>query len=65
MGTALRSLLSRAIAPGWYPLICAAQRVGFLHRFGPKTAIDFVHLGMESGMALTNKRVRKKEKSTN
>lgn len=54
MGTALRSLLSRAIAPGWYPLICAAQRVGFLHRFG-----------MESGMALTNKRVRKKEKSTN
>ena len=26
------------------------QRVGFLHRFGLKTSIDFVHFGLESGM---------------
>ena len=26
------------------------QRVGFLHRFGLKTVIDFAHLGLESGM---------------
>ena len=24
--------------------------VGFLHRFGPKTGIDFAHFGLESGM---------------
>ena len=26
------------------------QRVGFLHRFGLKMAIDFAHFGLESGM---------------
>ena len=46
------------------PLYVPPQRVGFLHRFGQKTAIDSVHFGMESGMVLTNKRVTKKEKST-
>ena len=47
------------------PLYVPPQRVGVLHQFGPKTVIDFVHLGTESGMVLTNKRMRKKEKSTN
>ena len=26
------------------------QRVGFLHRFGAKTGIDFAHFELESGM---------------
>ena len=26
------------------------QRVGFLHRFGPKMGIDFAHFALESGM---------------
>ena len=26
------------------------QRVGFLRRFGLKTAINFAHFGLESGM---------------
>ena len=26
------------------------QRVGFLHRFGRKTGIDFPHIDLESGM---------------
>ena len=30
--------------------MCRPYRVGFLHRFGPKTGIDFADFGPESGM---------------
>ena len=29
-----------------------AYRVGFLRRFGLKTGIHFVHIGLESGMVI-------------
>ena len=32
--------------------MCRPKQAWFLHRFGLKTGIDFVHFGLESGMIL-------------
>ena len=32
--------------------MCRPKQACFLHRFGLKTGIDFVHFGLESGMIL-------------
>ena len=43
--------------------VCAAPKVGFLSRFGPKTGTNFAYFGLESGVVegttVVHERVRR------
>ena len=52
------TVISRGLLPYISHIgMCRPQRVGFLHRFGLKTGIDFAHFGLESGMVYDGTKV--------